>query len=85
MSRLTVTVHGQVTFRKEVLDHLGIKAGDDVEIDLLPGGRAALKAPSARPTGTINAFFGVLAGKTRKVATLDEISQAVAEGWAGHR
>ena len=81
MTTLTVTARGQVTFRKEVLHHLGIKPGDKIELDLLPGGRGMLKA--ARSTGTIDGFVGLLAGRTRKVATLEEINEAAAQGWAG--
>ncbi|WP_118181837.1 AbrB/MazE/SpoVT family DNA-binding domain-containing protein [Paraburkholderia phosphatilytica] len=81
MSTLTVTARGQVTFRKEVLQHLGIKPGEKVELDLLPDGRAELKA--ARSTGTIDGFLGLLAGKTRKVATIEEMNDAAAAGWAG--
>lgn len=81
MTILTVTARGQVTFRKEVLQHLGIKPGDKIELDLLPDGRGVLKA--ARPIGTISSFVGLLAGKTEKVATIAEINEAAAQGWAG--
>jgi bifunctional DNA-binding transcriptional regulator/antitoxin component of YhaV-PrlF toxin-antitoxin module len=81
MTTLTVTARGQVTFRKEVLQHLGIKPGEKIELDLLPDGRGMLKA--ARPTGTVDGFIGLLAGRTKKVATLEEINQAVAQAWAG--
>ena len=81
MTTLTVTTRGQVTFRKEVLQHLGIKPGEKIELDLLPDGRGVIKA--ARPAGTINDFVGLLAGKTRKIATLEEISNAAAQGWVG--
>jgi antitoxin PrlF len=81
MTTLTVTARGQVTFRKDVLHHLGIQPGDKIELDKLPDGRVELKA--ARPTGVIDKFLGLLAGKTKKVATLDEINDAAAAGWAG--
>ncbi len=81
MTVLTVTARGQVTFRKDVLQHLGIKPGEKIEIDLLPDGRASLKA--ARPSGAIDAFIGLLAGKTNVVATIDDIEEASARGWAG--
>ncbi len=81
MTTLTVTARGQVTFRKEVLQHLGIKAGEKIELDLLPDGRGVIKA--ARPSGTINDFVGLLAGKRKKIATLEEINDAAAQGWAG--
>jgi bifunctional DNA-binding transcriptional regulator/antitoxin component of YhaV-PrlF toxin-antitoxin module len=44
MATLTVTARGQVTFRKEVLKHLGIKPGEKIELNLLPQGKAELKA-----------------------------------------
>ncbi len=81
MTTLTVTARGQVTFRKDVLQHLGIKPGEKIELDKLPDGRVALRA--ARPSGSIDGFLGLLAGKTTKVATLNDINQAAADGWAG--
>ena len=81
MSTLTVTSRGQVTFRKDVLRHLGVRPGEKVELDKLPDGRVALRA--ARPTGTIDRFVGLLRGKTTKVASLEEIDEAIAAGWAG--
>jgi bifunctional DNA-binding transcriptional regulator/antitoxin component of YhaV-PrlF toxin-antitoxin module len=81
MAQLTVTARGQVTFKKEVLQHLGIRPGEKIELDLLPDGRGMLKA--ARQTGTIADFVGLLAGRTNKVATIEEINEAAAQGWAG--
>lgn len=83
MTTLTVTARGQVTFRKEVLAHLGIKPGEKIELDLLPDGRGVLKA--ARPPGKIGDFVGRLAGRSKKVATLEEIDAAAARGWAGKK
>ena len=81
MTMLTVTTRGQVTFRKDVLHHLGIQPGDKIELDKLPDGRVSLKA--AKPGGTIASFVGLLAGRTAKVASLDEIDEAAASGWTG--
>lgn len=80
MPTLTVTSRGQVTFRKSVLKHLGIKPGEKITLELLPEGRATLRA--THPSGTIDGFLGLLVGKTKKVATIDEIKEAAAEGWA---
>ena len=81
MTTLTITARGQVTFRREVLQHLGIKPGEKIEFQLLPDGRAMLKA--ATPRGTIDGFVGLLAGRSKKVASIAEISAAAAQGWAG--
>ena len=83
MARLKVTAKGQVTLRKEVLHHLGVGPGDMIEVDLLPGGKANVHA--ARPTKHISSLFGLLQGKTKKVATLDELTKAAQDGWAGLR
>lgn len=62
MSILTVTARGQVTFRKEALKHLGILPGGKIRLDLLPNGRAELKANRAR--GSLHEFRGVLKSGT---------------------
>ena len=80
MTTLTVTARGQVTFRKDVLQHLGIRPGEKIELEKLPDGRVMLKA--SRPTGEIEGFLGLLAGKTKKIATIDEINDAAVTGWA---
>jgi bifunctional DNA-binding transcriptional regulator/antitoxin component of YhaV-PrlF toxin-antitoxin module len=81
MATLSVTARGQVTFRKKVMQHLGVKPGEKIELDLLPDGRGLIRA--ARPTGKMHDFFGVLSGKTKKVATIQEMNDAAARGWAG--
>ena len=83
MTTLTVTARGQVTFRKEVLQHLGIRPGEKIELDLLPDGRGILKA--ATPAGTIGNFVGLLAGRTKKVASIEEINAATATAWADNK
>ncbi|MCQ0031490.1 AbrB/MazE/SpoVT family DNA-binding domain-containing protein [Burkholderia glumae] len=81
MSTLTVTARGQVTFRKEVLQHLGIKPGEKIELDLLPDGRAELKA--AQPKGSFKQLQGILKGKTNGARlNIQEINDAIAEAGA---
>ena len=81
MTTLTETARGRVTFSKEVLQHLGVKPGDKMELELLPGGRGMLKA--ARLGQTMDGFVGLLAGRTEKVATMEEMNEAAAQAWAG--
>lgn len=54
-----------------------------IELDLLPDAKGLLRA--AQASGTIAGFVGLLAGKTQKVTTLDEINDAAAQGWAGKK
>lgn len=78
---LTVTSKGQVTLRKELLAHLGIQPGQRVDVEVLPGGRLELHAEQA--TGSINGFIGLLAGCSARQASLAELNEAAASGWAG--
>ncbi|MEZ5606870.1 MAG: transcriptional regulator [Burkholderiaceae bacterium] len=81
MSTLTITARGQVTFRKEVLQHLGIEPGQKIDVALLPDGRAELRA--AQPQGTFRELKGLLKGKTNGARlTLEEIGDAIAEAGA---
>jgi bifunctional DNA-binding transcriptional regulator/antitoxin component of YhaV-PrlF toxin-antitoxin module len=81
MATLTVTTRGQVTFRKEVLQHLGVEPGGKVYIDLLPDGRAELRAE--KPTGSFHELHGFLKGKTNgRTLTVEEINDAIAESGA---
>jgi len=80
VTTLTVTARGQVTFRKDVLQHLGIKPGDKIELNFLPDGRGLIKA--ARPRESIAGFVGLLSNQTDKIATIDEINAAIEQAWA---
>ena len=78
---LTITAKGQVTLRKELLRHLGVAPGDRVAIDLLPGGRASLRA--AAPSAGIEDFIGSLRRPGTRRLSLAEIAELAARGWAG--
>lgn len=83
MASLTVTAKGQVTLKRDLLKHLGVEPGERIDIEKLPGGELRIRA--AQPTGTIDGFLGLLASKTRKVATIEEMNEAAAAGWAGDK
>jgi bifunctional DNA-binding transcriptional regulator/antitoxin component of YhaV-PrlF toxin-antitoxin module len=83
MTTLTITAKGQVTLRKDVLQHLGVGQGEQIEVSKLPGGRVEVRA--ARSAGSIDGFIGLLAGKVRKVATVEQMNEAAAKGWAGRK
>jgi AbrB family looped-hinge helix DNA binding protein len=84
MATLTVTAKGQVTLKKEVLQHLGVRPGDRIDVDLLPGGKLEVAAVDRRPAaGSIESFFGSLDNSENIHATLEEIDEAIKAGWAG--
>ena len=68
MTTLTVTARGQVKFKKDVLQHLGIKPGDKIELDLLPDGRGVIKA--ARQRESMAGFVGLLSNQTDRAVWL---------------
>jgi antitoxin PrlF len=80
---LTITAKGQVTLRKEVLRHLGVKPGEKVVVDFLPAGRAELRA--AKSLASIDGFVGCLRRTGSKRLSTEEIAEIAAQGWAGNR
>ena len=79
---LTVTAKGQVTLRKRVLEHLGVRPGDRVDVDLLPDGRMQVRAKHGR---SVTAIFGMLARPETPTRSVEELNEAAAAGWAGER
>jgi AbrB family looped-hinge helix DNA binding protein len=80
MTTLTVTAKGQVTLRKEVLEHMGVKAGDRIAVTALPHGRVEIQA--VRPRGRISDVFGILKRDGGATLTVEEINDAIAEAAA---
>ena len=80
MIALNVTARGKVT-GNDLLQRPGIKPGEKIELDPLPDGRGMPRV--AHPTGAIEDFVGLLAGRTGKVATIEEIHEGSAQAWAG--
>ncbi len=83
MTTLTVTAKGQVTLRKDVLKHLGVRPGERISVELLPGGRVEAKAE--RPKGRISDVFDFFKRKDGPSLSIEEIDDIAADGWAGKR
>lgn len=81
MASLAVTVKGQVTLKKELLKHLGVQPGERISYEKLPGGELRMRA--ARPTGSIDSFIGMFAGRLKTPLTIEEMNEIAAAGWAG--
>src|SRR5271170_949907 len=80
---LTITAKGQVTLRKDILQHLGVQPGDKIEVDLLPQGRIQVRP--ARRKRDIREFFGSLKQENGPHLTIEEMNEVIARGWAGKR
>ena len=77
MAIVSTTSRGQVTLRKEILQHVGIRPGEKLEIELLPGGE--FRGRAVRKTGSIEDVFGILARKTDVKLTIEEMDEAIGE------
>jgi len=82
MSTLTVTVKGQVTLRKDILNHLGVEPGEKIVVEKLPDGRVEVRAA---PSGRISDVFDALKRERRPALSLKAIKEIAARGWAGKR
>lgn len=84
MGTLTVTAKGQVTLRKDVLEHLGVHPGDKISVEKLPGARVEVKA--VRPAGKLSDAFGFLKTKRKgRSLSMEEMNEVIARSWAGKR
>ncbi|WP_058185309.1 AbrB/MazE/SpoVT family DNA-binding domain-containing protein [Terracidiphilus gabretensis] len=81
MPTLKLTAKSQVTISKDLRQHLGIAPGEKIEV--MKASDGSLRVTRSKPSGSIKNFIGILSGKTRKKATIEEINQAIADGWAG--
>jgi bifunctional DNA-binding transcriptional regulator/antitoxin component of YhaV-PrlF toxin-antitoxin module len=83
MSTLTVTAKGQVTLRKDLLQHLGVHPGEKISVDKLPDGRIEMRAE--RPAGKISDVFNMLRRRNGPSLSIEQINEAAARGWRGRR
>lgn len=83
MPSLTITAKGQVTLRKELLKHLGVGPGEKISVELLPDGKASIRAEKA--DNSIERLFGFLKKEEEAPLSLDEIDKIIVDGWAKRR
>jgi AbrB family looped-hinge helix DNA binding protein len=83
MSTLTVTAKGQVTLRKDLLNHLGVRPGEKIIVEKRPDGRIEVRA--ARSTGNISDVFNFLKRDDGPSLSIEEMNKVAARGWAGKR
>ncbi|HRK67426.1 MAG TPA: AbrB/MazE/SpoVT family DNA-binding domain-containing protein [Hyphomonas sp.] len=83
MTTLTITGKGQVTLKKEVLTHLGVRPGEKVAVELLPDGRVEVRAE--QPRGPISGVFGALNDPARTPLSIEDINAIIEQGWADRR
>ncbi|MCK6444378.1 AbrB/MazE/SpoVT family DNA-binding domain-containing protein [Elstera cyanobacteriorum] len=72
---LTVTGKGQVTLKKAILDHLGVKPGDRLNIILKPDGRVELKGGG--PRRSLGSLYGALSREGVEPVSLEAMQAAI--------
>ncbi len=83
MSTLTVTAKGQITLRQDLLKHLGVAPGQQVEVHKLPNG--TLTIGSHAQDGDVNDFIACLHKHDAPVVSIDEMNEVIAQSWANLR
>ena len=82
---MTVSQRRTVKLEPLVLDHLKVRPGQQIEVDLLPNGCCVLRDGR---TGNIRDLLGILAGAPRGrdgPVSIEEMNESIAQGWAGER
>jgi AbrB family looped-hinge helix DNA binding protein len=72
-----ITVKGQATIPKAIREHLGLKPGDHVKFFVHPDGSVVLL-----PKLPASALRGIIKSRRRRPVTMEEMTQAGAEGAA---
>jgi bifunctional DNA-binding transcriptional regulator/antitoxin component of YhaV-PrlF toxin-antitoxin module len=82
---MTLTSKGQFTFNKGLLEHLGIRVGDQVSIRKVPDGKIEIEAQKNRiDDGELFARLDALApvlNPKKKKCSIAEIDAAIVEGY----
>jgi antitoxin PrlF len=81
MTGLTVTAKGQITLKKDLLQHLGVQPGGQIEVEKLPNGEMRLRARKQK--GKISDIFGMLKREGQPPVSIEEMNETIAKGWAG--
>lgn len=77
---LTITAKGQVTLRRAVLDHLGLKPGDKVGVSLARDRRVELAPASV--AHDLSGARGLLRRSGQRRVSLQEMQEAIEAGRA---
>jgi antitoxin PrlF len=73
-----ITVKGQATIPKAIREHLGLKPGDRIKFFVHPDGSVVLL-----PKLSASALRGIIYSRRRRPVSLEEMTEAAAEGSTG--
>ncbi len=75
-----VTAKGQVTLRRAIREHIGVRPGQKVEFIPLPDGRMEVRAARGVDFSPI---LGILRRPGQTLVTVEQMNETIARGWAG--
>ena len=81
-TELSVTAKGQITLKRSVLDHLGVRPGQKIGVTLLPNGRVEIIAADDR-AAKLSSLRGILKRPGQRVVSLEEMQDAIEAGACG--
>lgn len=81
MNAYTLSTKGQITLRKDLQQHIGVRPGEKIKIEKMPDG--SLKIAAERATGKISDAFGMFKRGGQKPVSIEDMNEAIAAGWAG--
>ncbi|MCL2803428.1 MAG: AbrB/MazE/SpoVT family DNA-binding domain-containing protein [Micrococcales bacterium] len=81
MTTLQITAKGQITLKKAVLEALGAKPGDKVDVEPALGGGVTLRP--VRKTGSFADVYCRHSGSVSEPVSIEEMNEVIAAGWAG--
>ena len=79
MTTSTITSKGQTTIPKAVRDRLGLLSGDKIDFVFDAGGQLVIKPRTVH----VHDLFGILKPKNGRIATLEDMENAINEGARG--
>ncbi|BAI99072.1 hypothetical protein Sj15T_10710 [Sphingobium sp. TA15] len=80
MNAYTLTSKGQITLRKEFMQHLGVHPGERINIDKLPDG--SIKITATKATGKISDAFRLFKHDGPTIS-IEDMNETIEKGWAG--
>lgn len=78
MAILTVTAKGQITLKRDLLQHLGIRPGSKISVRMLPD--HSIRIEAAKPKSKISDIFGLLKREDQPAVSIEDMNAAIAKG-----
>lgn len=80
--QLKLTSKGQITLKKEFLQHLGADAGTVLDVEKLADGTIKISAKRPKKNSSFAEFAGLFSNHSGKQFTIEELNDAIADAYA---